>query len=46
MRVNDKYFNILLASYIFLLFHSPKGSWNKLEKYQKLICHIALSTVQ
>ena len=28
--------NILLVSYILLLFHSPKGSWNKSAKYEKL----------
>ena len=28
--------NIFLDSHILLLFHSPKGSWNKLAKYEKL----------
>ena len=28
--------NIFLVSHILLLFHSPKGSWNKLTKYEKL----------
>ena len=28
--------NIFLVSHILLLFHSPKGSWNKSAKYEKL----------
>ena len=28
--------NIFLVSHILLLFHSPKGSWYKLAKYEKL----------
>ena len=28
--------NVFLVSYILLLFHSPKGSWNKSVKYEKL----------
>ena len=28
--------NIFLVSHIFLLFHSPKGSWSKSSKYEKL----------
>ena len=28
--------NIFLLSHILLLFHSPKGSWNKSAKYEKI----------
>ena len=40
--------NIYLVSYILLLFHSPKGLWNKSAKYEKLenIGHFALRTVR
>ena len=36
--------NIFLVSHILLLFHLPKGSWNKSAKYEKLREYWSYST--
>ena len=36
MFISHNMANIFLASHILLLFHSPKGSWSKSAKYEKL----------
>ena len=38
--------NIFLISYILLLFHLAKGSWNKLTKYEKIGKYLSYCTVQ